>query len=233
MTLSSLDGADAVVTGASHGLGYTFARSLAEAGARVWMVAEVADELHDAVREIVAGGGRVEFRVVDLSALSAITELVIDIRSKAPRLEVLVNDAVFLKRAARTDTDRSVEDSALAASTVPMVLCQGLLPGLLRGGGSIINLSSGTGREPFTQLLAGDLSGTSISVNSVEDALHPEGDHGEDALDLAPAVRFVSSLRGQPSGAHLDLHEMTRTLEAHGAEYLLRALSKPDDEVNK
>lgn len=266
MTPSKLDGVDAVVTGASRGLGFGFARVLAEAGARVWMVAEIADELHEAVSEVVADGGKVEFRVVDLADRSAVSELVIDIRSKTPRLEVLVNNAAVLERAPLTEMDLSLWDTTLAVNlTAPMMLCQGLLPGLLRGGGSIINVSSRAGRIPFerqtaygaskfalegfTQCLALELAGTSVSVNTVTPGLRlkptsltradvehitpEERDRWNDPGTLAPAMRFVSALRGNPSGIHMDLHEVTRTIEAHGTDHLLRDLSELDDGVNR
>ena len=62
--LESLEGVDALVTGASRGLGFGVARAYATGGARVWLVAEVEDELRVAAEQIREGGGRVELRVV-------------------------------------------------------------------------------------------------------------------------------------------------------------------------
>jgi NAD(P)-dependent dehydrogenase (short-subunit alcohol dehydrogenase family) len=61
-------GVDAVVTGAGRGLGLGIARALAAAGARVWLVSELADELAYAAKEIRDAGGSAEARVVDVSA---------------------------------------------------------------------------------------------------------------------------------------------------------------------
>ena len=65
--LESLEGVDALVTGASRGLGFGIALAYAAVGSRVWLVAEVEDELRAAAEEIREQGGLVETRVVDLA----------------------------------------------------------------------------------------------------------------------------------------------------------------------
>lgn len=203
--LTTLDGIDAVVTGASSGHGLAFAEVLADAGARVWMVADAADELHEAVSRIVARGGKVEFRVVDLTDPASVAELVIDIRSKTPRLEVLVNGA---------------SDDLDAVTT----LSRGLLPGLRRAGGSVVNVSTDPRIEGFTRDLAAETIGAAISVNSVARGLSTE-----EPMELAENLRFLCTLRGQLSGRHLEMTEVTRQRTDGGLDTLF---SRLDDEAD-
>ncbi|HRD75726.1 MAG TPA: SDR family NAD(P)-dependent oxidoreductase, partial [Hyphomicrobiaceae bacterium] len=56
-SLLSLEGRNALVTGASSGLGAHFARTLARAGAAVAIAARRVDRLEALAREISAGGG--------------------------------------------------------------------------------------------------------------------------------------------------------------------------------
>jgi NAD(P)-dependent dehydrogenase (short-subunit alcohol dehydrogenase family) len=63
----SLQGAVAIVTGASRGIGFGCARSLAEAGAAVLLVARTADDVERSVADIVARGGRALGHVADVT----------------------------------------------------------------------------------------------------------------------------------------------------------------------
>ena len=91
--IASIAGCDALVTGSSRGLGFGVARVFAEAGARVWMIAEVEGELDEAAEEIRTVGGEVEIRTVDLTDRRACVALAQEVRSEAPKLRVLVNNA--------------------------------------------------------------------------------------------------------------------------------------------
>ena len=185
--LESLEGVDALVTGASRGLGFAIARAYAAAGARVWLVAEVEDELRVAADEISESGGRVEARVVDLADGERRRALASELAAE-PRFHVLVNNAAILNRQTVTELDVAHWDRTLAVNlTAPVLLARDLLPTLTRGGGSIINVSSragvrGFGRqaaycaskfgiEAFTRCLALELSGTRVSVNTVTPGL--------------------------------------------------------------
>ena len=185
--LEQLAGVDALITGASRGLGFGIARAYAAAGARVWLVAEIEDELQVAADEIIESGGRVEARVVDLTDGEKRRALAAELAAE-PRFHVLVNNAAILDRQTVTDLDEAHWDRTLAVNlTAPVLLTRDLLPTLTRGGGSIINVSSragvrGFGRqsaycaskfgmEAFTRCLALELSGTRVSVNTVTPGL--------------------------------------------------------------
>ena len=184
--LESLEGVDALVTGASRGLGFGIARAFAAAGTRVWLVAELEDELHAAAEQISEQGGQVEARVVDLADREQRMALA-DELSAAP-LRVLVNNAAILERQAVADLEAEHWDRTLAVNlTAPVLLTRDLMPVLKRDGGSIINISSRAGvlgfsdqaaycaskfgMEAFTRCLALELDGTRVSVNTVTPGL--------------------------------------------------------------
>ena len=143
--LESLADVDALVTGASRGLGFGIARAYAAAGARVWLVAEVEDELRVAADEIGEIGGRVEARVVDLANEKRRSGLASELAAESG-FRVLVNNAAILDRRTISELSKDHWDRTLAVNlTAPVLLTRDLLPTLTRGGGSIINVSSRAG----------------------------------------------------------------------------------------
>ena len=67
MSIFSVKGKVAVVTGASSGLGENFARRLAAEGAMVAVGARRIDRLEKLVAEITSAGGRAEAFALDVS----------------------------------------------------------------------------------------------------------------------------------------------------------------------
>jgi NAD(P)-dependent dehydrogenase (short-subunit alcohol dehydrogenase family) len=86
----------ALVTGASRGIGFAFARKLAEAGAHVVATARTVgglEELDDAVR---AGGGSATLVPLDLKDVAGIDRLGAALDQRYGRLDVLVGNAGVL-----------------------------------------------------------------------------------------------------------------------------------------
>ncbi len=205
---SSLRGVDAVVTGASRGLGLGFARVLAAAGARVWMTSELESELHQAADQVVAEGGAVEVRVVDLLDRDEVADFAIDVRAKASRLRAVVNAAAILEFVSGREMTADHWDRTIAINlTAPMLLTRDLLPGLARDGGSIINVSSRAGIEGFvdesaycaskfgleglTRCLALELADAGISANTLSPGVRikPTSLTTEDVGSVSPEER--------------------------------------------
>ena len=96
-----------LVTGATAGIGLVTARELARKGARVMLVGRSREKCARAVEEIKAqtGSSAVEPLVADLSAQADIRRLAEEVKSRTPRLDVLVNNAggIFLKRQESVD----------------------------------------------------------------------------------------------------------------------------------
>lgn len=93
--LISYQGVNAVVTGASSGIGRLLALRLARAGARVALVARRADRLEDLAAEIAAAGAEamvVPCDVADREQVGAAAERVLD---RFGAVELLVNNAGY------------------------------------------------------------------------------------------------------------------------------------------
>lgn len=92
-TSHDLSGQTALVTGASSGLGYRFAKVLASAGAKVVAAGRRRDRLDALVAEIRSSGGTAEALVLDMSDAPTIANAV-DYAEKALGLvTILVNNA--------------------------------------------------------------------------------------------------------------------------------------------
>jgi NAD(P)-dependent dehydrogenase (short-subunit alcohol dehydrogenase family) len=141
--LFALDGTVAVVTGASSGLGAAVARTLADAGASVALVARRRDRLDALAAEV--GGVAVACDLLDDAALDRVVPEVVD-RLGPPT--VLVNAAGALAGSARAEDESAADirrtlDLNLVA---PMRLSQAVFPHLVAaGGGAIVHISSISG----------------------------------------------------------------------------------------
>lgn len=181
-----------LITGASRGLGLATAQALAGRGHRVLLTARRADQGQAAADALAAAGHAVAFRPLDVTDADAVTGLAAWVRDQYGRLDVLVNNAgVFLDAAPGTPAASAlVADHAIIRSTFetntlgPLRLCQALIP-LMDGRGRVVNVSSGLGQladmngscvayrlskvglNAVTRILADELRGTGIKVNSV------------------------------------------------------------------
>lgn len=151
----SLAGKVAVVTGGAGGIGVATVEALATAGADV-VLADVAEApARAAAEELAAKGLSVVGRSVDIASEASVENLVDFTVDTFGGIDVLDNNAA-LTSAIRQDRDvvsMSVElwDQVLAVNLRgPMLLCKHTVPVMIeRGGGSIINITSG-------QALSGD-----------------------------------------------------------------------------
>jgi NAD(P)-dependent dehydrogenase (short-subunit alcohol dehydrogenase family) len=139
-----LDGKQALVAGASSGIGLACAAALAEAGAEVLLLARRAAELAEAVRTIRAGGGRAEAKVLDVTDLAATAALV---QAEGP-FDVLVNAAGLARHSPALDTTPADYDAALNLNLrAAYFLTREVARGLISVGrpGSLVNVSSQMG----------------------------------------------------------------------------------------
>jgi NAD(P)-dependent dehydrogenase (short-subunit alcohol dehydrogenase family) len=93
MAESPLRGQVAVVTGASHGIGYAVSRKLASLGAHVCLAARTESRLDDLAREIERQGGAASVQVTDVRKEADVERMVTGCVQRLGRLDILVNNA--------------------------------------------------------------------------------------------------------------------------------------------
>jgi NAD(P)-dependent dehydrogenase (short-subunit alcohol dehydrogenase family) len=88
-----LHGRVAIVTGASRGLGQTFARALARAGADLVITSRTLESLRSFQAEVESMGRRAVALQLDVRSEESIRQMVSDAAEAYPRLDILVNNA--------------------------------------------------------------------------------------------------------------------------------------------
>jgi 3-oxoacyl-[acyl-carrier protein] reductase len=148
-----LEQRNAVVTGATRGIGLAIAKALADAGASVAICGRKQNDVDRATADLSAqSGSRVIGKAVDVSNSSQVAEFFKFIDSSLGGPDILVNNAgvgIFRSAADLTLEDwHHVIDTNLSGV---FYCCHEALPRLRqRGGGYIINISSLAGKNPFT-----------------------------------------------------------------------------------
>jgi len=184
--MSSLDGQVAIVTGSSQGIGAALAGALAAAGAKV-VVSDIQD-CADTVRQIEKRGGQAVAVGADVTDNRSLIELVATAETAFGPVGVLVNNAgVFgtlqLKPLMQITEDEWDNVFRVNARGV-FQATKAVIPSMKRaGGGSIINISSGTILRgapmllhyvsskgavfAMTRSMATELAADNIRVNSI------------------------------------------------------------------
>lgn len=148
MDLFDLTGRTAIVTGASSGLGVTFAEALAAHGAAVVIAARREERLAEVADRITRSGAEVLAVRCDVAEEGQVEALVRAAVDRFGRLDVMVNNAGVLDAGPRPER----QPSAMFEQAVRVNLlgvwygCQHAGRVMLRrGSGSIINVSSAAG----------------------------------------------------------------------------------------
>jgi short-subunit dehydrogenase len=152
VSITTLDGATVLLTGASSGIGAALAPALVERGARVGVVARRAERLDevlarcDEVRPDIAGSHR--RWAVDLSDPDAAAALAIEAWDELGGLDVLVNNAARPMRRSVRRLDVATVDEVMRTNFLsPVAMGLAVLPRMLeRDRGVICNVSSLGGR---------------------------------------------------------------------------------------
>ena len=155
--MGSCQGKNALITGASRGIGRAIAKRLSAEGANVVLSASrpgrhgsLGGTLEDAAEEIAGAGGHVAFEVADLLDAEGRSDLVARAEAHFGPLDVLVNNAAMgawamPSQSTLTDRRKMMEVNLHA----PVDLAQQALAGMReRGCGWILNLGSATDRQP-------------------------------------------------------------------------------------
>lgn len=191
-------GKNAVITGASSGIGQAIAIAFAEEGAHVFAVGRDARRLQETLEVATAAAlersstGTAEAVQLDLRDPAAIREAVVRIGDAVGHIHVLVNCAGIAPRTGvleiSPDQWRDVLDTNLSA---PFFLSQAVARNMVdRGGGAIVNISSANAfsvESPYA-----DYNATKAGLNQLTTSMAFElGHRGVRVVSLAPGMTMT------------------------------------------
>lgn len=166
-----LEGRQALVTGASSGIGLGCAVALAEAGAHVVCAARGADRLAAVVAEMTAKGFAVEALVLDQSDLTALCTLL-----EHRTFDVIVNSAGHARHGPALETVPEDYDAVMSVNLRSAYFLSSWAAGaMIRAGkpGSIIHISSQMGH-----------------VGGIDRAVYCAAKHGLEGMVKAMAIEW-------------------------------------------
>ena len=144
MELFSLKGKIALVTGAAHGIGFSMAAALAEAGARVAFNSSNEPSMKRGVEEYKKLGIDAMGFVRDVRDEKGVKEMVATIEKEMGEIDILVNNAGIIKRVPAVDMAVEEFEEVIDIDLVaPFILSKAVAPSMIRRKrGKIINICS-------------------------------------------------------------------------------------------
>ena len=221
----------ALVTGANRGLGFETCRQLARLGFTVILSARDFNKGEVAAKQLVERGLDVIFYELDVLNQNHMNRIIRQIEQRFGRLDVLVNNAAILYDTWQSTLNANLEvvNQALTTNLFgPWRLSQLCIPLMKRNNyGRIVNVSSGAGSlhymgsgspaysvskaalNAFSRILAADLHGTGILINSVDPgwvATDMGGRGGRPVEDGAKGIVWAATLpdNGPSGGSFFD-----------------------------
>lgn len=230
MTTRKLEGTVAVITGAAQGIGRASALAMARSGAALVLGDINLAGIEQVAAEIQSLGGPAVAVQVDVSDAEQVEAMVAVASSEFGGVDVLFNNAAIQTpehRAGDTDVvglDLEVWDRTFAVNLRgPMLGCRYAIPEMKkRGGGAIINTSSGAADlADFIRCAYGTAKG---GVNTL--TRYVAAAFGKDGIRcnaIAPGFTITPGVRAVWSDEALD--EMVE-------HHMVRRLGEPDDVAN-
>jgi NAD(P)-dependent dehydrogenase (short-subunit alcohol dehydrogenase family) len=203
-SLFSLTGKTALVTGASYGLGVTFAETLAGAGANLVLAARSLDKLEAVAAKLTAAGHNAFAVKCDVGDPDAVAAMVAAGWQRFGRIDVLVNNAGVAAEAAITPerTPHKLFEKTVRVNLLGTWYCcrevgaRQLADGK---GGSIINIASIAGLAGVADFPSGYQSSKAAVINLTRNLAASWADRGIRVNAIAPGW-FKSELTGPVFG---------------------------------
>lgn len=244
MSVFTLSGKTALVTGASRGIGQAIAIGLAKAGARVGLVAR--SDCAETEKAILAAGAEATTFPTDLADDKAIPGLVEQFLGNFGKIDILVNNAGIISRKPLFEHDAATWDNVLNVNlrNVFLLSREAARPMVDAGSGKIINIASmlsfqggilvpsytasKTALLGLTRALCNELASANICVNAIApgyidtdatEALRNDPVRSKAILERIPAGRW-----GRPE----DIAGGAVFLSSAGADYINGAVLPVD-----
>ena len=177
--MKNLRGANAIVTGASKGIGVYIAKTLAGRGVNLALAARSADQLEDTRRACEALGVKATAVPVDVSSLAGLRALVEAARRDLGPIDILVNNAGIEITASLVDQSfTQVDDIIRTHLSGPIWLTKLVLPEMIeRRRGAIVQVASLAGKsgEPYGAIYSASKAGLIGLINSLNMELDGTG----------------------------------------------------------
>ena len=188
--MSRLAGRVAIVTGGGRGIGVTYAKALAEAGAKV-VVSDIIDT-ETTVNIIKQAGGEATGIHCDVTEPDQTRALVAGTVEAYGKLDILVNNAALfadLKQRSFMEIDEEEWDRVMRINTRGVFSCvKAAVPEMRKNGyGKIINIASGTVFKG-TPLLLHYVSSKGAIVAMTRSLAREVGDDGISVNAIAPGL---------------------------------------------
>lgn len=155
----------ALIVGAGRGIGETIALRFAAEGGKLILAARTAPELQAVAERVETAGGTAHFVVTDVTAPLEVALLVQKSIELFGRIDILVNAAGTYGPIGRAwEVDAKEWANTFSANLFgPFLLCQLVLPHMIRAGrGKIINFSGGGATSPLCRFSAYGVSKTAV-----------------------------------------------------------------------
>lgn len=237
------DGARALVTGGSRGLGLALARELMHEGAHVSLLARDEVGLARAKEALQRQFGRqVETTACDLEQPAAFEANIARLMARWRRIDLLVNNAGIIHRGAFDSVSVAEWERAMAVHFwSPLAGMRAVIPNMRQqGGGRIINISSIEGRVAFPSIgpscaskfalsalsntVRAEVARERIWVTTVYPGLlrpEPKGPHAQASLGLRVSTLFALPLDRAALRIIRASHARVRSLELGATTKLL------------
>ena len=240
-------GKTAVVTGASRGLGQAIARTLAEDGARVILLARSRGKLEQLAAELPHNPIVIE---ADLSSSEGWKDISDSILAASPEIDILVNNAGTNVHEPLKHVSEAGLDKVLMVNVRNLImLSHALTPVLTKSRGNIVNISSVSAYSgmigqiayatskgavnSFTRNASLDLGRVGVRINAVAPGLIDDGmwksafDAGVDRKKTFDNMRNQLPLEGR-WGAAQDVADAVAWLASDKANYVTGQVIRVD-----
>jgi short-subunit dehydrogenase len=189
-----------IVTGASSGIGLATATALSGRGARVALLARNTDALEKLAQQL---SGSLPLSV-DMTQFDRVREAVQLVHAHYGRIDGLVNNAGRSYAASVEEIDTALFDEIFHLNVLgPIVAMQAVIPPMRKqGGGSIVNINSGTAFMTIPQYSVYSSSKRALLGFSLTARAELEKDHilVSEVYPFVTATNFGKNRVGSPSG---------------------------------